>query len=592
MTSVLIYHFFGDWLPGGFLGVDVFFVLSGFLITSLLLREFVFHGRISLKSFWKRRLRRIFPLSLTVLVLTTITVGLIGGDLAVQLRSQFFGTLFMVNNWVQIVSGQSYFAESSIQVTAHYWSLAIEEQYYLLWPLIVFGCLWLLRNRLRQRTLLIAVTLAVIVGSITAMALLYTPGEDASRVYYGTDTHAFGLAFGSLLAIWLTAHLPVNDAESFPLRRSPLRRQWLADWVPGLALLGLMVLFVIVDDTSDWTYRGGIALASLFTTIVIAGVVRGNNVVDEWMKISTLRWLGLRSFSIYLWHWPVIKILQALLSAEPVWLPGVLAVGITLVLSELSYRIIENPFRRRGYRAVLLAGPSARRVATAVLALALTAGTTYALVTSPAQSELERDLAELAELQQAPQAAPTPPPAPTETREFPEGSRVTMIGDSVMLAASQSLYDAFPGAYVDGAVSRHYTEGLSILQQMEANGTLGDVVVMGFGTNGPSSGAGDSELLAKVRDTIGPDRLLIYVLPYGDRWYMPEAEAELLDEARTHDNVFIADWCHAARDNWALLREDLVHPTPEGSSAYAQAITDAITQWVDDDKKVPDTCGV
>ncbi|AIT61118.1 acyltransferase family protein [Corynebacterium doosanense] len=595
VTAVLIYHFFGDWLPGGFLGVDVFFVLSGFLITSLLLREFVFTGGIDLVGFWRRRVRRILPLAVLVLVATTVAVGLIGGDVAVQLRSQFFSTLFFVNNWVQIAQGQSYFSDSAVQVTAHYWSLAIEEQYYVFWPLIVAGLLWPLRNRVRQRTLLLTVSLVLLVASVALMALLYTPGEDASRVYYGTDTHMFGLLFGSVLAMLLTSDNPGSANYSFPSGRALFRRQWAADWIPGLALLGLLILLVTVDATTPWPYYGGIALSTLLTTIVIAGVVQGGNVVDEWFSVSTLRWIGKRSFSIYLWHWPVVTILRAVLPPDNAWLPGVLAVLITLVLSELSYRFVENPFRRRGWRATmrsLFGRPFWRALVAGLVSLALLAGVVYALITAPSKTQLELDLEEMQQ-RAAPQGAPPVQQAPPKPdREVPEGTQITAIGDSVMLASQAALQEEFPGIWVDGAVSRHYTEGLAILQQMDAAGTLGQVVIMGFGTNGPSFGAGNEEMLDEIRETVGPDRLLIYMLPYGDRWYMADAESELLEEAAEQDNVYIADWCHAARDNTTLLRDDLIHPTAEGAYAYSGAIAEAIDQWVNDEKVDPGYCGV
>lgn len=265
------------------------------------------------------------------------------------------------------------------------------------------------------------------------------------------------------------------------------------------------------------------------------------------------------------------------------------------MLSELSYRFVENPFRRRGWRATmrsLFGRPFWRALVAGLVSLALLAGVVYALITAPSKTQLELDLEEMQQ-SAAPQGAPPVQQAPPKPdREVPEGTQITAIGDSVMLASQAALQEEFPGIWVDGAVSRHYTEGLAILQQMDAAGTLGQVVIMGFGTNGPSFGAGDEEMLDEIRETVGPDRLLIYMLPYGDRWYMADAESELLEEAAEQDNVYIADWCHAARDNTTLLRDDLIHPTAEGAYAYSGAIADAIDQWVNDEKVDPGYCGV
>ena len=199
VLAVVIYHFFGDALPGGFLGVDIFFVLSGFLITALLVRELGATGRISLKEFWRRRARRIIPASVTVLVVATAVAGFLGGDVQVGLVPQFLGSLFFANNWVQISQSHSYFADTTPQIFMHYWSLAIEEQFYVLWPLIFLGLLWVARRFGRSvssgdRAFRLPALVATVAGlaSLLVMILLYNPDEDPSRVYFGTDTHAFG----------------------------------------------------------------------------------------------------------------------------------------------------------------------------------------------------------------------------------------------------------------------------------------------------------------------------------------------------------------------------------------------------------------
>lgn len=665
VLGVVIYHFFGDWLPGGYLGVDVFFVLSGFLITSLLLRERAMTGRISLKDFWLRRLRRIAPLAISVLVLTTVAVGILfaftGTDLAVRMRTQFFSTFFFVNNWAQIAQGQSYFDDQSVQITAHYWSLAIEEQYYILWPLLVIGAIAVAtrgrakpnRDGTRQihtRPLGIG-ALVLAVASALWMEICYyqavgaaAPGApvDPSRMYYGTDTHAFGLLLGSALAVRLTSTDTEELGTSFPASRALLPQGRAGSWIAGLAFIGLLAFMLTVPDQSAFAYSGGIALACVLTAIVVAGIVGNAESVSEWANLHALRWLGQRSFSIYLWHWPVFFLGRELAPHAAGWQLPVAAIIITLVLSELSFRGIENPVRRRGYRAcirALVRTTWVRSTAVVLLAATLTAGVAFTLVTAPNASQLERNLAAIqAELKSnavppagtpspAAQPAPSATDAPTTTdaaasasatsseatstinparkprgiigeapakppRVKPQGTEMTAVGDSVLLASAQALQEHFPGITVDGAVSRHYTEALTIIQNMKAQGTLGKVVIMGLGTNGPSYGAGDDQMLNEVRDVVGPDRLLIYVLPYGDRWYMPEAESELITEAKTHPNVYIANWCDAAKHDHSYLRDDGIHPTGPGAEAYATAIESAIDQWVKDDKVIPGTCGV
>ena len=601
VAAVVLYHFFGDILPGGFMGVDVFFVLSGFLITSILLREVALTQGVSFRVFWKRRLRRIAPLALFVLIMTTAVVGTIGGDLAVKLRTQFFGTAFFVNNWVQIANSESYFAKSDIQVTAHYWSLAIEEQYYLIWPILVWLVLLAVRrNAARFRPRMAALTAVLAIASMVAMAVIFDPQQDPSRVYYGTDTHAFGLLLGSLVALLLTSPVRSRVADSHPRRLNWFKHQLLADWIPALAFVGLVAMMMTVHAESAFTYRGGLVIASMLTSLVVMGLARGANAIDEWMNIRVLRWLGHRSFSIYLWHWPIVMVLPVLVPKAPEWLIGIVAVILTALISEWSFNHIETPFRRHGYRKTIkgwFSGGVMRKLSVGFAVVLVGTLTACGLVTAPSESNLEKDLKEKSErLQKAnEEAAKTTPPVPkdgskipVEDRKMPSGKKISMVGDSVMLASVDALQEKFPGATVDAAQSRHYIAALPILQQMADAGTLREFVVLGLGTNGPSDGAGDPEMLKKIREAVGKDRVIIYVMPYGDRDWMAHANEELIAEAKKTPNVYLANWCEAAKENDDFV--DGIHPGEKGAKLYAGAVKDALKQWKSGKKDIPQSC--
>ncbi|WKD62170.1 O-acetyltransferase OatA [Corynebacterium ciconiae DSM 44920] len=599
--SVVLYHFFGGLLPGGYLGVDIFFVLSGFLITSLLVRERAVTGRVDLKDFWLRRIRRIFPAAIVVLVVVTALAGVVGGDPSVGLRSQFFGTLFFVNNWVQIAGAQSYFADSGVQVFAHYWSLAVEEQFYLLFPLLFVA---LTRTRLRVRRVA-AVLVVLAAASFAWMVHSYDPEVDPTRVYYGTDTHAYGLLIGAAAAVVLTSRRGDSRADSWPTEHyTPTMRRWLGRGaVVALAVLG--VLLLSMADTAPITYRGGLLVASISSAVLVWAVVVGAGPVPRIFDRAPMRWLGRVSFSLYLWHWPVVVLCTQLGRAvgdgrHPI-VVGLIASLVSLPLSAWSFAYIETPIRRHGYRAVIgalwytrsanavIEKKRLRRKEAAGAVVALTACTTaFALATSPSQTQLERDLAVLAAQQREAEQADE---LHNENRVMPAGDRISAIGDSVMLASSEALAEEFPGIYVSASVSSHYKEALEVVQRMDGEGTLDPFVVLSFGTNGAASGAYEG-LMEDLLRSIGPDRVVVLVLPYGDRWYMAEAEQEVLDAAATHENVYVADWCHAVRDHPELLREDLIHPVPQGALAYIAAIENALQQWVDDEKTIPGECGV
>ncbi len=594
VLAVVIYHFFGDALPGGFLGVDIFFVLSGFLITALLVRELGATGRISLKEFWRRRARRIIPASVTVLVLATAVAGFIGGDVQVGLVPQFLGSLFFANNWVQISQSHSYFADTTPQIFMHYWSLAIEEQFYVLWPLIFLGLLWVARRFGRSvssgdRAFRLPALFATVAGlaSLLVMILLYNPDEDPSRVYFGTDTHAFGLLAGVVLALLVTTASPKavdswpllspTGASGMPTTRSRLTGA--AGWTLGsLAFLGLIAMLVLLPDTSPVTYRGGLFGASLLTVAVMMTVLRDAGPVAWLMRIRPLRYFGERSFSLYLWHWPVIVFLEAKMqqpgSDTPDWLVGLIAVVISLVLSEASYRFVENPLRRQGYRRVVAAMGSTKLlvVPIAILVIALFAGS--ALGGSPSKSELERQLDEIADLQNSP--APPPPPGASTPPGLPDGTEITGIGDSVMLASTVALQQRFPGMTIDAEVSRHYSGGEGSIQAMVDDGSMGEYVVLGFGTNGQ---AFEGEL-DKIRDMLGPDRKMILVVPFGYVDGIQDAADQVIAYAAENPDVYLAPWCQQAVDHPEDLIGDGVHPDEQGQQLYADAVEDALRQAV------------
>ena len=604
VLAVVIYHFFGDVLPGGYLGVDMFFVLSGFLITSLLVREFRVTGRISLKDFWVRRFRRILPAAVTVLVICTAIVAAIGGDLAVGIREQFLGTLFFVNNWTQIATSQSYFADNEIQVFAHYWSLAVEEQFYLIWPLLIAGLFIFVRRYPRRVPIIVSVVLAA--ASAVAMWFIYTPGEDPTRVYYGTDTHAFGLLIGAALSLIITSTHSDPAADTWPSSRraGAIAAQVLAP----LALLAYLAQLIFMTDDLELTYRGGLVLTSVLGALMIWGVVRGARPLTWIFGTAVMRWLGQRSFSLYLWHWPLIMILIALFDSkrEHAWVWGLVALPLSFLLSEISYQFIENPFRRGGFKKAWTtfwaSRPSLAELRSGfakvawplvpLLVVASLAGVVYGVVTSSDKTQLERDLEELQQLNNSGSTPASEAAAPTtttkKTRPMPRGPEITAIGDSVMLASSAALNTRFPGLYIDAAVSRHYTAAIPIVQELESTGQLRDTVFLGFGTNGAAFPGQLDELI----DAIGPDRTIVLSVPYGDRDWMPGARAEVIQAAKDHKNVYVADWCTHAQSNTSLLRADGIHPEIEGADQYALAFQYALQQYSNYDKNTSTQCAV
>ncbi|MEO8457406.1 MAG: acyltransferase family protein [Chloroflexota bacterium] len=336
VTAVLLYHSALGWLPGGFLGVEVFFVISGYLITSLLIADRAKHGNVSLLSFWKRRARRLLPAAFMLIIATLVYSVVFLPDEVAALRGNALAAFGYVSNWYQIFHSQSYFESlGRPSLLKHLWSLGVEEQFYLVWP-IVFT---LVLARLRRRY---AFGL-IVAGAMASAALMwykFDPAGDPSRIYYGTDTRASGLLIGAALAFAWQAGGLTAKANRF--------LRWTPDVCGIVALAALTAIALVIHETDAVLYRGGFAIVGLATAVLIAAAVHPDaRILRRVLGQRPLLWLGTRSYSIYLWHWPVFMLTRPgqdiALGAVPAF---ALRLAITFVVAELSYRLVEMPVRR------------------------------------------------------------------------------------------------------------------------------------------------------------------------------------------------------------------------------------------------------
>ncbi len=420
VLGVLVYHLNRTWLPGGYLGVDLFFVLSGYLITSLLVAEHSRTGRIDLPAFWARRIRRLLPALLVLLVVMAVTIQLQGDVLAQgAARGDLLATLFFVANWHFVASGQSYFSQYlSVSPDRHTWSLAVEEQFYVLWPLVVVGVLALFS----RRTLALAAA-GIAVASATLMAILFNP-LDPSRAYYGTDTRIFEILIGALTALVLAG--PARTRVAGIVRRLV--------WPAFIVVLASGIF--LADDNSLY-YHGAAVGFSLAAAVLIAGLEFGSR-LRRVLSLRPLVGVGLVSYGLYLWHWPVIVFIGQTIGQTSSPVLAVLAVGLALAATVISYVFIETPIRRR--RALLGFRLTPRRFAVLVpaasgLVAAIVLTTTASGVSSPVWSTGTADAPADITL--------TVPAASSHTGgvRTPSGT-IGVVGDSVMASALPGLQAA------------------------------------------------------------------------------------------------------------------------------------------------------
>jgi peptidoglycan/LPS O-acetylase OafA/YrhL len=567
VAAVVLYHVAPGALPGGGIGVDLFFVISGFLITGLLIGEKDDAGRIRLRSFWARRARRLVPALAIVVVSSCALAAAVGGDVLVGLGRQVFGAVTFSSNWLAIANGSSYFTGTNPELFQNLWSLAVEEQFYLAWPFVVLLVLLLKRRGAR-----IAVFLAIAAASAIEMALLYSPNVDATRVYYGTDTHCFGLAIGAALAV-ATYTMPETalGVSRWTRRLAP---------VPAaIALLGVIALTVLLPADSALTFQGGLLAVSVLTAFAIWGAVIPGGWLGRVLDIAPLRWVGKRSYAIYLWHWPVLVLLLAAFPAwqdapATAWLAGGTAVAVSVAAAALSYRFVEAPIRRVGLRAYLARGfrrgpaRAARMLgATAVivvLALGVSA-TASAIGRAPSTGHAQADIqAGKAAIKKADHLPPPPPGA--------AGSTIDAVGDSVMLAAAPALQRQFPGIAIDAVVSRQMNTLPGIVSALLASNQLRGTLVVGLGTNGSISEA----TLDQVHALLGPRRQMVVINIQAPRGWEPGVNQTLTTFASENDNVRLADWHDAIAPYISILAPDHIHPGPTGGRIYASTVQSAI----------------
>ncbi len=568
VIGVFLYHarsrFWGGegWLPGGFLGVDLFFVLSGYLITSILLIEWEHHHRIDLLRFWGRRARRLFP-AVVVVVFAALVLSAIfaRGDLA-DTRGDAISSIFYVTNWHQIIEHHPYFnLTNSVSLLKHFWSLAVEEQFYVVWPLLLVpGLIFLGRRYL---------PLAVIGGigvSAGLMWLLSNPGLDNTRVWNGTDTRSFLLFMGILLALWW----PYVER----LRRAlPLLELF------GLAAFGMTLwLFLTMHDYSLTLWHGGDLAAAFCFAVLIAAVAHPRTFIGQLFGIAPLRWIGERSYGIYLWHWPIIALTRPGIDVS--WSgPGLILfqAALTVAAAALSYRYVEQPIRTgRAQKRLAEFGARRRRELLLAGAAALVAMFAALFVAPGAES------------------SSTPPPPPPvhhhhkhrrkgphkhpgkQTRHKLPPGRYLAVGDSVMDGCAADLKSALDNRVrVDAAVARQIDQTIAELGHIRYHGGgLPKVVIVQVGNNGPLYGSTYTPYLTLLRHALRGVPDVIVVNDRNATWWEQGSNKAINDWLKDWPQAHLADWYH--HSNFNMLYPDHLHPYPWACKTYARVIRDAL----------------
>lgn len=647
VLAVIAYHTGLPGCDGGLMGVTVFFVISGYIITKILLVEFARTGRISFKDFYIRRVKRLIPLIVLVIAATGALCTLFNHVLLTKMRPEVIPSLLFVNNWWQILNDASYFENIGLpSPLTHFWSLAIEEQFYLVLPFTLF-CVLRFSRKLRQRRNLSLMLLILAALSAIEMTLLYDPTQDPTRVYYGTDTRAFSLLMGAVIAVLTTgsaAKIPKAVREACAI----------------IGLIGVLACLAFMSGEASFTYQGGMVICSALTALLIFGTIaKEGGLIASILSWKPFIWIGKRSYGLYLWHYPLVLLFTPMNGAFGMdWLYMACAIACTFICATLSYKYVENPIRygiAKAKEAQVEQAPSEQATPAAADGLPIVEGLISPAMAEAASFRPERalpegptpeepsavkrawtKLRELIPLKAIPAAvaailivvclgglifvkdtsalshdgaaiiirdslAGEPltgevklasgdeeiqiiglPEEEEEEAEEKPVYDVLMIGDSVALRAVPDFEERFPFGHIDAERNRQLSQGITAYQQYEDDGQVGDIVIFALGTNGPLT----EEELHEAIEAVGPDKQIYFVTNRSDNAELNAENNRMLNVVREqYDNVRLIDWNALTEMHGDYFDGDGTHLTPEGAEVYIQFIADVLQYPTADEQR-------
>ena len=595
VIMVLAYHLKLALFKSGFLGVTVFFVLSGYLITGILISEVEEEGTIDLKNFWLRRIRRLVPAVMSMAVVIIFVSAVVNRVIFTKGCKDFLASVLGFNNWWQIFNKVSYFEAAGVPSPfTHCWSLAIETQFYLIYPLILLGIYKLVKSRgegRAKRGLLFAgVTLLLALISVILMIVLFDPQQDASRVYYGTDTRAFSLLFGALLAIlW--------EYQMVPRRLSASVNMVLG----SVSFAVLLVMTIAINGSSNFWYRGGQFFGTILTVLMVYAVSGRKTWLSRFLSNPVLKWIGDRSYSIYLWHYPIILLISKGIKAS--WWITLIEIVLSVVLAELSYRFIETPIRHGiigEYLNILRSRPKSRQekkrqIQVARRSLKVMAGTfvlTVSLILCmifvPKKNALDtlqkreakaKETGKMTEEQLAKQKAngsesdDTICTADLTDDEILEGLNLLLIGDSIAVDVTDDFYEMFPNSVSDTKIGRITSLGKQVLDSyIDEKKWEGEGVIFASLSNSPINGE-----LEDIREKIGKDMpLFLTTVRIPHDTFEEESNSKIKKFVEENNHTYLIDWYAASEGHDEYFDADDTHLLPAGAKAYANCIKEAV----------------
>jgi peptidoglycan/LPS O-acetylase OafA/YrhL len=555
VVAVILYHLGFDWIPGGFLGVDLFFVISGYVITRLLLDSIEISGGLNLGAFYLARLRRLLPALLFMIVTTAITVGIWAPDTMKRFLADTPFALTGTMNWWLVGRELDYFETiGRPPLLQHTWSLAVEAQFYLIWPLILLLILkWFGKKRVAVASLFFA-AISGITLLLVSLSLDANSASSVSHIYFGTDTHSIGLFLGAALAV---SWVPQNFKEVVSRKA-----QDFIDAIGVVGFIGILGTFLLIDADNPSLYKIAFPLAGLFGAAIVTSIVHPASRFAPILQNRVLLWIGERSYAIYIWHWIIFQVTRPDIDlAGQDWALLALRILIVLALADISLRYVELPVRRgviknwikgRKYRTPEEKKVQTRRISIASFILICLVGVVSfraVTISQVAEKTLREEFM-----------------SETSTAQVAE-SGIWLTGDSVILGIRNSLGEQFPVALVNARIGRQADELLEVILKDKASAPVGPVV-LNMGNNGALS---EAQVLA-IFEALSESEKVIVVNTAVPRGWRDENNRLIEDLSQQYPNVSVVDWNLASADHPEYFAPDGVHLVPAGVAAYISEI--------------------
>ncbi len=532
VIGIIIYHLNSQWLSGGFLGVDTFFVISGYLITSLLLFEYENYGEINLVNFWIKRFKRLIPAMLFVTLFTVLYVLAFDPKLLESIKGDAIAALLYISNWWYIFQDVDYFDQFKPMPLKHLWSLAVEEQFYIFYPMI----LMLFFKLFRRKKWVVVVFAIISIASAALMFYLSAPGANNSRTYFGTDTRLQTLLLGVIFAfVW----------PAFKLKAKPPQLGRNLIDIFGIIALGVLLwLFYAVNEQQYFLYSGGFYAISLMTLVIIASVVQPSGLLSRFMGNPLFLYIGKRSYSLYLWHFVIVTFVHHhFVAGQYPFYMYIIDVVLTFVMAEISYRFVETPFRRHGFRTFFLKEKPVISIIRTPLVLAAIVLTAFVLTGHfDGYAKQEQKATAYKTNHKTTEKPKKPEPEKqnktTDEKSFdPKKESPLFIGDSLTVGMGYYLDDHYQKPTIDAEVGRSMGVALNVAKKYTDYNKAGQPVVIQIGTNGDFN---EAQLEEIVKDFDKADVYLINTTVPRD--YKDHVNQLMKKVANKHKHVTLVDW--------------------------------------------------